>query len=76
MLHSIGMSANIRKNRPYGDLNYEWFIKSLDVSALSLHKLLQVAEKLDALQEYGSVVALSSIAAQRSLPDYTDMAQA
>ena len=76
VLHSIGMSANIRKNRPYGDLNYEWFLKSLDVSALSLHKLLQVAEKLDALQEYGSVVALSYIAAQRSFPDYTDMAQA
>jgi enoyl-[acyl-carrier protein] reductase I len=76
VLHSIGMSTNIRKNRPYGDLNYEWFLKSLDVSALSFHKMLQVAEKLDALNEYGSVVALSYIAAQRSFPDYTDMAQA
>lgn len=76
VLHSIGMSTNIRKNRPYGDLNYEWFLKSLDVSALSFHKMLQVAEKLDALNEYGSVVALSYIASQRSFPDYTDMAQA
>jgi enoyl-[acyl-carrier protein] reductase I len=76
VLHSIGMSTNIRKNRPYGDLNYEWFLKSLDVSALSFHKMLQVAEKLDALNEYGSVVALSYIASQRSFPDYNDMAQA
>jgi enoyl-[acyl-carrier protein] reductase I len=76
VLHSIGMSANIRKNRPYGDMNYDWFLKSLDVSALSLHKMLQVAEKMDALETNASVVALSYIAAQRSFPDYTDMAQA
>jgi enoyl-[acyl-carrier protein] reductase I len=76
VLHSIGMSTNIRKNRPYGDLNYEWFMKSLDVSALSFHKMLQVADKLDAIETNGSVVALSYIAAQRSFPDYTDMAQA
>ncbi|MEA5459223.1 SDR family oxidoreductase [Arcicella sp. LKC2W] len=76
VLHSIGMSTNIRKNRPYGDLNYEWFLKSLDVSALSFHKMLQVADKMDAINDNGSVVALSYIAAQRSFPDYTDMAQA
>ena len=76
VLHSIGMSANIRKNRPYGDMNYDWFLKSLDVSALSLHKMLQTAEKMDALEQDASVVALSYIAAQRSFPDYTDMAQA
>jgi enoyl-[acyl-carrier protein] reductase I len=76
VLHSIGMSTNIRKGRPYGDLNYEWFLKSLDVSALSFHKMLQTADKLDAIAEGGSVVALSYIAAQRSFPDYTDMAQA
>ena len=76
VLHSIGMSTNIRKNRPYGDLNYEWFMKSLDVSALSFHKMLQVADKMDAIASNGSVVALSYIAAQRSFPDYTDMAQA
>ncbi|MBP6386184.1 MAG: SDR family oxidoreductase [Pseudarcicella sp.] len=76
VLHSIGMSTNIRKGKEYGDLNYEWFLKSLDVSALSFHKMLQTAEKLDAIADNGSVVALSYIAAQRSFPDYTDMAQA
>lgn len=76
VLHSIGMSPNIRKEKPYGDLNYEWFQKTLDISALSFHKVLQTAEKQDALNEYASVVALSYIAAQRSYPDYTDMAQA
>jgi len=76
ILHSIGMSPNIRKNKSYGDLNYEWFAKTLDVSALSFHKVLHVAEKLDALNEEASIVALSYIAAQRAFPDYTDMAQA
>ncbi|MFC5411410.1 enoyl-ACP reductase [Larkinella bovis] len=76
VLHSIGMSPNIRKNRPYGDLNYEWYQKSLDVSALSFHKMMQTAEKLDAINEWGSFVALSYIAAQRTFPFYTDMADA
>jgi enoyl-[acyl-carrier protein] reductase I len=76
VLHSIGMSANIRKDRPYTDLNYEYYAKTLDVSALSFHKMLQVAHKLDALNEHASVVALTYIAAQRILPDYTDMAEA
>ncbi|GAA4433474.1 enoyl-ACP reductase [Ravibacter arvi] len=76
VLHSIGMSPNIRKGKEYGDLNYEWFQKSLDISALSLHKFLQVAEKQDAIAEWGSVVALSYIAAQRTYPFYTDMADA
>lgn len=76
ILHAIGMSPNVRKNRPYGDMNYEFFQKTLDVSALSLHKLLQSCEKLDAINEYGSVVALSYIAAQRSFPRYNDMAEA
>jgi len=76
MLHSIGMSPNIRKEKPYNDLNYDWFIKTLDVSALSFHKMLQTAYKMDAINEYGSVVALSYIAAQRIFPDYTDMAEA
>ena len=70
------MSANIRKGKEYGDLNYDWYLKSLDVSSLSLHKFLQVAEKLDAINEWGSVVALSYIAAQRTYPFYTDMAEA
>jgi enoyl-[acyl-carrier protein] reductase I len=76
VLHSIGMSPNIRKGRAYGDLNYEWFLKSVDVSALSFHKFLQVAEKMDAINEWGSVVALSYMAAQRTFPFYTDMAEA
>jgi len=76
ILHSIGMSPNIRKGKPYGDLNYDWYQKSLDISALSLHKFLQVAEKQDAINEWGSVVALSYIAAQRTYPFYTDMADA
>lgn len=76
VLHSIGMSPNIRKGKEYGDLNYDWYMKSLDVSALSFHKFLQVAEKLDALNEWASVVGLSYIAAQRTFSFYTDMADA
>lgn len=76
VLHSIGMSPNVRKNKSYGDLNYDWFQKTLDVSGLSFHKIMQTAEKLDAMNEWGSILALSYIAAQRSFPDYSDMAQA
>lgn len=76
VLHSIGMSPNVRKDRPYGDLNYEWFMKTLDISGLSFHKVLQTAEKTDAMNEWGSILALTYIAAQRSYPDYSDMAQA
>lgn len=74
VLHSIGMSVNIRKNIPYTELNYEYFNKGIDVSALSFHKFLATAYKLDALNEHASVVALSYIAAQRTYPFYTDMA--
>lgn len=76
ILHSIGMSPNIRKGKAYGDMNYEWYLKTLDISALSFHKIMQTAEKLDAMNEWGSIVALSYIASQRSYADYTDMAQA
>jgi enoyl-[acyl-carrier protein] reductase I len=76
VLHSIGMSPNVRKNRSYGDLNYEWFLKSLDISGVSFHKVMQTAEKTDALNDWASIVALSYIAAQRTFPDYSDMAQA
>jgi enoyl-[acyl-carrier protein] reductase I len=76
ILHSIGMSPNVRKGRDYGNLNYDWFLKTLDVSALSFHKVMQIAEKLDVMNEWGSIVALSYIAAQRTFPDYSDMAQA
>jgi enoyl-[acyl-carrier protein] reductase I len=76
VLHSIGMSPNIRKNLPYEGLNYDFYQKSLDVSAMSLHKMLSVAMKMDAIKEWGSVVALTYIAAQRAYPFYGDMADA
>jgi enoyl-[acyl-carrier protein] reductase I len=76
VLHSIGMSPNVRKDRSYGDLNYEWYLKTLDISGISFHKVMQTAEKTDSLNEWGSIVALSYIAAQRTFPDYSDMAQA
>ncbi|MEH0155006.1 SDR family oxidoreductase [Limibacter armeniacum] len=76
ILHSIGMSPNVRKGREYGDLNYDYYQKSIDISALSFHKMMQVAEKMDILNEWGSVVGLSYIAAQRAYPDYSDMSQA
>ncbi|MGV6861214.1 MAG: enoyl-ACP reductase FabI [Putridiphycobacter sp.] len=74
ILHSIGMSVNVRKGRHYTDENYDWTMKGLDVSALSFHKVLQTAYKLDAINEWGSVLALTYIAAQRVFPDYNDMA--
>jgi enoyl-[acyl-carrier protein] reductase I len=76
VLHSIGMSPNIRKGRSYGDLNYEWYKQSVDVSAMSFHKFLQTAEKLDAINDFGSVVALTYMAAQRTFSFYSDMADA
>ncbi|MCO4294732.1 SDR family oxidoreductase [Solitalea sp. MAHUQ-68] len=74
VLHSIGMSVNIRKNIPYTESNYDFYMKGIDVSAMSLHKMLSVAKKLDAINEWGSVVALTYMAAQRTYPFYTDMA--
>lgn len=76
ILHSIGMSLNVRKGRTYDDLDYNFYMKTLDISGLSFHKVLQVARKLDAINEWGSVVALSYIAAQRTLYGYNDMADA
>jgi enoyl-[acyl-carrier protein] reductase I len=76
ILHSIGMSPNVRKKHSYDNLDYRYFQQTLDISALSLHKLLQVAKKMDAINEYGSVVALSYIAAQRTFYGYNDMAEA
>lgn len=76
LLHSIGMSPNIRKGRSYGDLNYDWVVKSYDVSAISFHKMMHVAEKMDIMNEWGSILGLSYIAAQRVYPFYTDMADA
>ncbi len=76
VLHSIGMSPNVRKSKSYGDMNYDWFLKTLDISGVSFHKVLQTAEKADAMNEWGSILALTYIAGQRTFPDYSDMAQA
>ncbi len=76
VLHSIGMSLNVRKNRSYIDLNYDWMHKTLDISSISFHKLMQTALKLDAIAEGGSVLALTYIAAQKVFPDYNEMADA
>ena len=76
VLHSIGMSPNVRKGKEYGDLNYDWYLKTLDISGISFHKVLQTAEKTDSMKDWGSILALTYIAAQRTFPDYGDMAQA
>ncbi len=76
VLHSIGMSPNVRKHRTYDDLDYGFLQKTLDISAISFHKMLQVAKKLDAIAEYGSVVALTYVASQRTFFGYNDMADA
>ncbi|MCB2207580.1 MAG: SDR family oxidoreductase [Bacteroidetes bacterium] len=76
VLHSIGMSLNVRKKRVYNDLDYNFLNKTLDISAVSFHKMLQVAFKLNAIKDWGSVVALSYIAAQRTHYGYNDMADA
>lgn len=76
VLHSIGMSLNVRKGKSYTEMNYEWNSKTLDISAMSLHRVLRTAWDLDALNDWGSVVALSYIAAQRVFPDYNEMADA
>ena len=76
ILHSVGMSPNVRKNKEYGDLNYDWFLKTLDVSGLSFHKVMQIAEKNNVLNNWSSIVGLSYIAAQRTFPFYNDMAEA
>ena len=74
VLHSIGMSVNVRKGRAYYEQNYDWTMKGYDVSALSFHKTMQAAWELDALNDWGSVVGLSYIAAQRVFHTYNDMA--
>ena len=76
ILHSIGMSPNVRKDIPYEQTNYENMLKTFDISALSFHRMLQTAYKLDAINEWGSVIALSYVAAQRTLSGYNDMGDA
>lgn len=76
VLHSIGMSPNVRKRRNYDDLDYRWLNQTLDISAISFHKMMQAAKKLDAIAEYGSIVALTYIASERIIFGYNDMADA
>jgi len=76
ILHSVGMSLNVRKGRGYTDLDYGFNQKTLDISAMSLHRVLKTAWDMDVINEWGSVVALSYIAAQRVFPDYSEMADA
>ncbi|MDG1014585.1 MAG: SDR family oxidoreductase [Flavobacteriaceae bacterium] len=74
VLHSIGMSINVRKGRAYTDQKYDWTQKGTDVSAMSFHKVMQTLYKNDAMNQWGSIVALTYMAAQRVFPDYNDMA--
>ena len=76
ILHSSGMSLNVRKKRLYNDLDYNYLAKTLDISAISFHKVIQTAFKMDAMNDWGSIVALSYVAAQRTLYGYNDMADA
>ena len=76
VLHSCAMSANMRKKRTYDDLDYGLLSKTLDISAISFHKMIQVAKKMDAIAEYGSILALTYVASQRTFFGYNDMADA
>ncbi len=76
VLHSIGMSLNVRKGKHYTEINHEWMQKSFDISAISFHKMMQVLYQLDAMASGGSILALTYIAAQRVFPDYNEMADA
>ncbi|MDX1438721.1 MAG: enoyl-ACP reductase [Rubricoccaceae bacterium] len=76
VVHSIGMGINVRKDRPYEDLNYDWFLKTLDISAVSLHRVVHTALQADALADGGSIVALSYIGAQRTFSKYSEMGDA
>lgn len=76
VLHSIGMSLNVRKGNHYTNLNHEWMLKTFDISAISFHKMMQVLYQMDAMANGGSILALSYIAAQRVFPDYNEMADA
>jgi len=76
VLHAVGQSMNLRRHRDYSELSYPYYMRTVDVSAMSLHKLLQTALEEDALAEWGSVVTLSYIASERYLQGYNDMADA
>jgi len=75
VLHSIGMSINVRKKKAYTDLNYDWMHKTLDISAISFHRVMQTLYKKEAMAANASIVGLTYIAAQRTFPDYSEMAE-
>jgi enoyl-[acyl-carrier protein] reductase I len=75
VLHSIGMSLNVRKGKSYTDLNHDWMLKTFDISAISFHKVMQTLYNSDAMNDWGSILALTYIAAQRVFPDYNEMAE-
>jgi enoyl-[acyl-carrier protein] reductase I len=75
VLHSIGMSLNVRKKKAYTDINYDWMHKTFDISAMSFHRVMQTLYKKDAMKEWGSILGLTYIAAQRTFPDYNEMAE-
>ena len=76
VVHSIGMGLNVRKNRPYENLKYEWYLKSLDISAVSLHRMVRAALAAGALKDGGSVLAMSYIGAARTFSEYSEMGDA
>lgn len=75
ILHSIGMSINVRKGKKYFDINYDWLEKGWNISAVSFHKVMKTVWEKDCMNEWGSILALSYIAAQKVFPDYSDMAE-
>ena len=75
VLHSIGMSLNVRKKRDYTNINYDWMHKTFDISAMSFHRMMQTIWKMDAINDWGSILGLTYIAAQRTFPDYSEMAE-
>lgn len=75
ILHSIGMSLNVRKGKAYTEINHEWMKKTFDISAISFHKVMQVAYQNDIMNDKGSILALTYMAAQRTFPDYNEMAE-
>ena len=49
--------------------------KTFDVSAISFHKVMQTLYQNDMMNDYGSILGLTYIAAQRTFPDYSEMAE-
>ena len=76
IVHAIGMGLNVRKKKPYQELNYEWYKRTLDISAISLHRVIHHAEQSGALNDNGSIVALTYIGAQRTFSAYSEMGDA